>query len=531
MSRPVRRVNHRMRHWIWPAVLGVAAATLSVGGPAGADSARSGLPEAIDTILGDPRMEGGVASVVVADAASGDVLYRHRPSGRLMPASNTKLLTSAAAMELLGPDHRFTTDVLSDGVRRGPVLRGNLYLRGTGDPTTLAEDYDRLAEEIADSGVRWVHGRLIADDTRFDAERVGDTWSADDESAYYAAQISALSAAPDTDYDTGTVIVEVAPGAEAGDAPRVGVTPETDYVDIDLRATTVASGGADTIAVERQHGKNTITVSGTVPVGGTTTKEWVTVWEPTGYAAALFRDALAAHGVQVSGPTRTGTATPKGARRLASHDSMKLKDLMVPFMKLSNNMHAESLTKAMGHKATGRPGSWRDGIAAIGGYLKTAGVDPGKLRQVDGSGLSRKDNAPADQYIELLRSAKGEPWFADWYASLPVACAPGKSVGGTLRSRMCGTPAALNVHAKTGTLTGASALSGYVTDRSGRELVFSIILNNHLAPSVKALEDAIVVTLASSTQDKAVPVMPRSTRAATERDGDVECSWRKPARC
>ncbi|MEV7197450.1 D-alanyl-D-alanine carboxypeptidase/D-alanyl-D-alanine-endopeptidase [Streptomyces sp. NPDC093510] len=521
-----------MRHWIWPAVLAVAVAGLSGGSPAGADSDRSGLPEAIDTVLGDPRMEGGVASVVVADSASGDILYQHRPSGRLMPASNTKMLTSAAAMELLGPDHRFTTDVLSTAQRRGPVLRGDLYLRGTGDPTTLVKDYDRLAAKIADSGIRKVTGRLIADDTRFDDKRIGDTWSGDDESAYYAAQISALSVAPDTDYDTGTVIVEVAPGARAGDKPRVSVTPKTDYVDIDLRATTVARGGADTIAVERQHGRNTITVSGTVPVGGATTKEWATVWEPTGYAAAVFRDALAAHGVKVSGPTRTGTATPKGAEQLASHDSMKLKDLMVPFMKLSNNMHAESLTKAMGHKATGRPGSWGDGIAAIAGYLKTAGVDPGRIRQVDGSGLSRKDNVAADQYIELLRSAKGEPWFDDWYASLPVACAPGKFAGGTLRSRMCGTPAALNVHAKTGSLTGASALSGYVKDKDGRELVFSIILNNYLPSSVKALEDAIVVTLASSTEDKAVPVRPRSTRAA-ERDGDgeLECSWHKPVRC
>ncbi|CAM5695077.1 D-alanyl-D-alanine carboxypeptidase/D-alanyl-D-alanine-endopeptidase OS=Streptomyces alboniger OX=132473 GN=dacB PE=3 SV=1 [Streptomyces alboniger] len=377
--------------------------------------------------------------------------------------------------------------------------------------------------------MRRISGRLVADDTRFDARRIGDTWG-DDESAYYAAQISALSVAPDTDYDTGTVVVEVSPGARAGARPRVSVTPKTDYVDIDLRATTVAAGGGDTLAVERRHGRNVITVSGTVPVGGNTTKEWVTVWEPTGYAAAVFRDALTAHGVKVSGPTRTGRATPQGAVRLASHDSMPVKDLMVPFMKLSNNMHAESLTKAMGHEATGRPGSWDDGIAAIGGYLKTAGVDPGKIRQVDGSGLSRKDNVAADQYIELLRSVRREPWFDDWYTSLPVACAPGKFDGGTLRTRMCGTPAARNVHAKTGSLTGASALSGYVKDKDGRELVFSIILNNYLPSSVKALEDAIVVTLASSTADRAVPVTPRSARAA-EPNGDVECSWRKPARC
>ncbi|WP_198351536.1 D-alanyl-D-alanine carboxypeptidase/D-alanyl-D-alanine endopeptidase [Streptomyces typhae] len=533
MRRPVRRVNHRMRHWIWPGVLGLAVATLSFGSlsaPAGADSDRSGLPEAIDTILGDPRMEGGAASVVVADAATGRTLYQHLPSGRLMPASNTKMLTSAAALELLGPDHRFRTDVLTTGDRHGPVLKGDLYLRGTGDPTTLAKDYDRLAERVAEAGVERVAGRLVADDTRFDDRRQGDTWGADDESSYYAAQISALSVAPDTDYDTGTVVVEVAPGAAAGDRPRVTVTPKTDYVDIDLRARTVAAGGSDTLAVERQHGGNTITVTGTVPVGGATTKEWITVWEPTRYAAAIFRDALAAHGVRVSGPTKAGIAAPEGARALAAHDSMPLKDLLIPFMKLSNNMHAESLTKAMGHKATGRPGSWGDGIAAIAGYLKTAGVDPGDLRQVDGSGLSRKNNVAADQFIALLRSAKGEPWFADWYRSLPVACDPDKFDGGTLRSRMCGTPAALNVRAKTGTLTGASALSGYVTDAGGRELVFSIILNNYLPASVKALEDAIVVTLAKSDEDKAVPVAPRAERGS-EADGALECSWRKPARC
>ncbi|MFF9900241.1 D-alanyl-D-alanine carboxypeptidase/D-alanyl-D-alanine-endopeptidase [Streptomyces longispororuber] len=531
MSRPVSRVNTRMRHWIWPAVLGVAAASLTFGAPAGADAERSGLPEAIDTILGDPRMEGGVASVVVADAETGDVLYRHRPTGRLMPASNTKMLTSAAALELLGPDHRFTTDVLADGKRQGSVLRGDLYLRGTGDPTTLAKDYDALAAKVAAAGVRRVTGRLVADDTRFDDRRVGDTWGADDESSYYAAQISALSLAPDTDYDTGTVVVEVTPGAAPGDRPRVSLTPRTGYVDIDLRATTGAAGSANTLAVERQHGKNTLTVSGSVPAGAAAAKKWVTVWEPTRYAAAVFRDALAAHGVRVGGPTKAGVATPKGARELASHASMPLRDLLLPFMKLSNNMHAEHLTKAMGHKATGRPGSWGDGLAAIGGYLKTAGVDPGRLRQADGSGLSRKNNAPAVQLVELLRSAKGEPWFADWYRSLPVACEPDKLVGGTLRSRMCGTPAARNVRAKTGTLTGASALSGYVTDAGGRELVFSIVLNNHLVPSVKALEDAIVVTLATSDEDGAVLVEPRARRAGERDGGDLECSWVKPARC
>ncbi|MDQ0952103.1 D-alanyl-D-alanine carboxypeptidase/D-alanyl-D-alanine-endopeptidase (penicillin-binding protein 4) [Streptomyces phaeochromogenes] len=538
MSRPVsrtakssgERVNSRTKRWIWPVVIGLAAAALGSGSPAGADADRSGLPEAIDTILGDSRMEGGAASVVVADAASGDVLYQHRPTERLMPASNTKLPTSAAAMEILGPDHRFTTDVLTNGRRQGSVLRGDLYLRGSGDPTALAKDYDKLAADLAGSGVTRVDGRLLADDTRFDSARLGRSWAADDESAYYSAQISALSVAPDTDYDTGTVIVEVAPGTEAGDEPTVTVTPKTDYVDLDVRATTVAAGGSNDLTVEREHGTNTIVVSGTTPVGGSGATEWVSVWEPTGYAAAVFRDALAAHGVKVTGPTRLGRATPAGARQLASHASMPLKDLLIPFMKLSNNMHAEILTKAMGRKVSGE-GTWSAGLAAVSGYAKGVGVDTGKLRQVDGSGLSRMNNFTAGQFTELLLAVRAEPWYADWYKSLPVACGPDRFVGGTLRTRMCGTPAALNARAKTGSLTGASALSGYVTDAGGRELVYSIVLNNYLASSVKPLEDAIVVTLARSTADEAVPVKPGGAARAAERNGDLECSWRKPGEC
>ncbi|MER5949172.1 D-alanyl-D-alanine carboxypeptidase/D-alanyl-D-alanine-endopeptidase [Streptomyces sp. NPDC001904] len=537
MSRPDGPVGFnfrtRARRWVLPAVVAVTAATLSWGAPAGADSSAGGLTGAIDTILGDPRMEGGAASVVVADARTGETLYQHDPTGRLTPASNTKLATSAAAMGLLGPGYTFTTDVLADGRVRGGELRGDLYLRGTGDPTTLAADYDGLAARVAAAGVKKVDGRLVADDTRFDHQRIGDTWGGDDESSYYAAQISALTVAPDTDYDSGTVIVEVKPGAKAGDRPVVSVTPKTSYVRLDVRARTGAPGADGTVAVERQHGTNTVTVSGTVPAGGDPAQEWVTVWEPTGYAASVFRAALARHGVRVTGATRLGRATPAGAAALATHRSMPLKDLLVPFMKLSNNMHAESLIKAMGYKATGKPGSWSDGTAAVAGYLKGVGVDATKIRQVDGSGLSRKDNFAARQIADLLIKVRSEPWYAEWYASLPVACDPARFVGGTLRSRMCGTPAALNARGKTGSLTGASALSGYVKDADGRELVYSVVQNNYLVDSVKPLEDAVVVTLAKSTAKEASAVLPRSTRAvpAAERDGDLECSWRKPAAC
>jgi D-alanyl-D-alanine carboxypeptidase/D-alanyl-D-alanine-endopeptidase (penicillin-binding protein 4) len=434
-------------------------------------------------------------------------------------------------MALLGPGHRFTTDVLTSGRRRGPLLTGDLYLRGTGDPTMLAADYDQLAQKLADLGIRRVTGNLVADDTFFDDERLGRSWAADDESSYYSAQISALSVAPDTDYDTGTVIVEAAPGAHPGDRPRVTVTPANHYVHLDVTATTAPEGDDGGITIEREHGTNTITVSGGIPVGGARAKEWVTVWDPTGYAASVFRDALAAHGIRVGGATRLGQATPAGATTLAGHRSMTLKDLLIPFLKLSNNMHAEIITKAIGRQASGQ-GTWAAGLAAIDDYVKGLGIGTSRLRQVDGSGLSRMDAVPASVFAELLHAVRAEPWYDDWYRALPVACDPNRLVGGSLRSRMCGTPAALNARGKTGSLTGASSLSGYVTDASGRELVYSVLLNNYLAGSVEDIEDSLVVTLASSDGDKTVTVHPRGTaRAAQVPEDGLECAWRKPRAC
>ncbi|KUH37891.1 D-alanyl-D-alanine carboxypeptidase [Streptomyces kanasensis] len=502
------------------------------GEPADAGPSDTGLKGAIDRILTDPRLDGAAAGVVVADAATGATLYQRDGGDRLMPASTTKIPTSAAAMAVLGPDHRFTTEVLATGRSHRGTLHGDLYLRGTGDPTTLAADYDRLAARVAAAGVRRVTGRLVADDTRFDTHRLGRSWAADDESSYYSAQISPLTLAPDTDYDSGTLIVEAAAAATAGRRPAVTLTPRTDYVRVDNRATTVAAGRPDTLAITRAHGTNTLVITGEIPVGASPTKEWITVDEPTGYATAVFADALAAHGVRVDGPVRLGLPTPAAARSLAAHRSMPLRELLLPFMKLSNNMHAEALTKAMGYEVSGS-GSWEAGLAAIDAYLGKEGVDTGRLRQVDGSGLSRMNLFPAAQLTRLLLAVQDAPWFADWYASLPVACAQDRAVGGTLRGRMCGTPAALNARAKTGTLTGASALAGYVTDAAGRRLVYSVVLNNHLASSVKSVEDAVVVTLASSDTAAGTIRAARADDAGARRQADpattgLECAWRKP---
>ncbi|WP_344265273.1 D-alanyl-D-alanine carboxypeptidase/D-alanyl-D-alanine endopeptidase [Streptomyces sodiiphilus] len=532
-----------LRRLLIAPVTACLAVTLAWSSPAGAEPSTAAFSSAIDEILTDPRLDGAQASVLVADAATGRTLYEHDAADRLMPASNTKLLTSAAAMDLLGPDYTWTTDVRTDGRIRGRTLHGDLYLRGTGDPTLLAEDYRALAGEIAAAGVRTVTGDLVADDTRFDDERFHWGWNVGDEQYYYGAPVSALTVAPDTDYDAGTVHLTIEPGDAVGDAPRVSVRPDTGFVTVENRATTGEAGSPLNLPVGRRHGENVITIEGSIALDAAPSGVWRSVWDPTGHATAVFAGALEDHGVRVRGGTRLGEAVPEGSRVLAAHESMTAAELLTPFMKLSNNGHAEVLVKTIGYETSGE-GSWPAGIAAVNGSVASLGMDPGTYVLADGSGLTRRNWVPAKEFAALLTAVRGEEWFDVWLEALPVACEPDRFTGGTLRSRMCGTAAEGNARAKTGTLTGATGLSGYVTGADGRELVFSVVLNYHLGAAPKDIEDRIVVALASSGEDapEAAGSAPGPDRRAPEHGGrtadgsaapaeEAECSWLKPARC
>ncbi|NRQ33489.1 D-alanyl-D-alanine carboxypeptidase/D-alanyl-D-alanine-endopeptidase [Nonomuraea sp. NN258] len=474
----------------------------------------------INKILSDSRLTIARAGVVVKSAATGEELYS-TDAGKLMtPASNTKLFTAAAAVETLGLDYRFPTTVLNGGRRIGSVINGDLVLRGTGDPTMLAEDYDALAAAVARSGVKVVTGKLVADDTWFDSVRLGNDWAWDDETAYYAAPISALTASPDRDYDAGSVIVTV---ASEGGKVKVTTTPETDYLKIVNKATV---GTETDVLVERQHGTRTVVITGTV---ADSYQEWVAVDDPTAYVAALFRKSLAKHGVRVLGPTVPGAA-PEGAAELAAHESMTLGELLVPFMKLSNNIHAEILVKAMGRKAANQ-GTWAAGLKVSTDFAKANGVQVINMR--DGSGLSRRDGFSAGSIAQLLGAVRSKPWFQAYYDSLPIAGNADRFTGGTLRSRMRNTPAANNVHAKTGSLTGVTSLSGYVTSADGEPLVFSIMLNQYLSGAPKDIEDKIAIRLSQFSRANAadVPASPQLRATGDSGAGDLECSWLKPIEC
>ncbi len=446
-------------------------------------------------LLANEKLSGAISGISIRSSETGKIIYENGGDIRLRPASNMKLLTAAAALETLGENYVFKTELFTDGVMNGDVLSGNLYIKGKGDPTLLQADLETLATMIKNKGIKTVVGNVIGDDTWYDRERYSADMIWSDESEYYGAAISALTIAPNKDYDSGTVIVDVTPGMKAGEGATVKVTPQTEYVKIVNLAETVAQDGEKEIKIVREHHSNTITITGTIPVKSSRTRQWVAVWEPTVYTAHVFQHALQAQGIKHVGYVKAGEV-PTQAKLLATHDSMPLAQLLVPFMKLSNNAHAEHLVKEMGKVIHGE-GSFEKGLEVVENTVQSLGMNPASLKLRDGSGISQINLIPANELTKLLYAVQAEGWYPAFVHSLPVAGDSDRFIGGTLRNRMNHTFAAGNVQAKTGTLTATSALSGYVTAKSGERFIFSILFNNFVdGDSITKIQDDIVVLLA-----------------------------------
>lgn len=481
--------------------IGVGLPTLAAHAqPAAGDTSQvTRLANSLNALLDDPRLDGVVIGLTVRSATTGELVYTSAGHRRMLPASNQKLMTTAAALADLGPDFRFRTSVLASDSPRGGVVAGDLYLRGGGDPTLLASRYDDLAAAVAARGVSEVRGGLVADDTLFDAVRLGTDWSWQDETFAYAAPISALSVSPDADFNTGSVQVDILPGPSAGAPARVELTPPTRAVQLENHVITGPPGSPRRVAGVREHGTNRIVVGGTMPFDGGPAHPLESVDDPTAYAADVFAAALARHGVRLRDDAPRRGQTPASAVDLADLESMPLRELLVPLLKVSNNPMTEMLVKTMGARDSGQ-GSWDTGLQVVLRFLAHEGMDPVRIHMVDGSGLSTSNLVAPDDLTSLLVAVRREPWFDVWYAALPVAGEPEHLVGGTLAQRMRDTPAAGNVHAKTGTLATASALSGYVRTAAGEPLVFSIMESGFVGTPPNDIEDQLAVTLASLSE-------------------------------
>ena len=444
--------------------------------------AQAPLAPALDKILNSPVLKGGVTGAMVCRVSDGQVLYAHDADLRLLPASNRKLFTTAAALELLGPDFQTHTNLLAAAQPDASgVIAGSLYLRGGGDGLLSPADLDTLATALANAGVKRITGSIVGDGTRFAGPPYGFGWEWDDFSDEEFPQISGL------EINEGVLSVQVTAGAAPGSPVSVTLDPPTDYVPLVVTAQTGAKDAADTCTAHRPWDKNEFVVSGTLPLGRTLTQK-VPVLNPPLLAAILLQAALARHGIAATGLPSAGP-TPDGAVVLASHSSVPLAEYIVRTNKPSDNLLAETLVRLLDPA-----GTYDAGHAREMPFFRSLGVNTGPLALMDGCGVSRRDYVTARAVALLLRGMHREKNWPLYYASLPIA-----GVDGTLKSRMKGTAAENNVHAKTGTLSQARALSGYVTGRSGRLYVFSLLMNNYpgSARSAGNVQDQFVEYLAA----------------------------------
>lgn len=432
------------------------------------------LSDSITKII-EEKLAGADVSVTVRDRVSGEMVYDYNGQTTIKPASNMKLLTTAAALDVLGKDYRFNTTLYTSGKMSNGVLKGDVYLKGQGDPTLSFEDLQHFAEELKAQGINKIDGRIVGDDKWFDDDLLTPGIWIGDESYYYAAPISALTTSPNTDYDSGTIIVE-ATGTAVGELPSINVTPHIGDLQIVNEAQTVEAGKTNTVTIERMYETNQIVISGNLPVDKTK-KEWVTVKHPTTHTLTMFQAVLAEAGIEYSKEKLFRAATPKSAQLVAMKQSMTLEQLLIPYMKLSNNGIADILVKTMG-KVKKNEGSTTAGLEVIREYGKSINLNMVDWQFEDGSGMSHENRVSSLAVSELLYKVQGEDWFNTYFTSLPVAANTDRMVGGTLRNRLKDPLTAGKVYAKTGSLTGVSTLSGYLEASSGQSYIFSVLVQN-----------------------------------------------------
>jgi D-alanyl-D-alanine carboxypeptidase/D-alanyl-D-alanine-endopeptidase (penicillin-binding protein 4) len=408
-----------------PALLFLLLAFLAAPSARAADA---DLSLVVDSFLARPAFSATRLGILVESQRTGEVLYERNADSLLIPASNMKIVTGAAALSLLGPEFRFRTEIATDGRRAGSIVEGDLIVRGAGDPSITAEELWRLSQEVRALGIDKITGDLVLDVSYLDSIPVTSPEMATGDRAY-EARTGALS------LNYSVVGVHVSPGPRAGDPAVVTLMPETGFVETRNRATTGPRRGVPDIEVRRtyEEGRNVLTVSGEIPAGWPEMVAYRNVDDPTAYFGAGLTRFLAGAGITVEGSVRVGTM-PVSAIVLGAHDSKPLSLIVRDLSKYSNNFIAEELLKVLGARRFGPPGTTAGGAVALGDYLRTIGADSLSYRIADGSGLSRENRLSPRTIVRVIRTT-----LADFDLSYEFAASLSVSgTDGTLEGRMRG---------------------------------------------------------------------------------------------
>ncbi len=472
------------------------------------------LQTRIVEVLNKPELAQAMVGIKVTSLETGKILFEENGSKLLRPASNMKLYTVAAALDLLSPDYRFVTSVYAAArPDAAGILHGDLTIYGRGDPSIAARfnsgDYfkgiNELASQIAAAGVKRVEGDLVGDETYFTGPRYGSGWNWEDLQWWYGAEVSALTV------NDNALDLLVKPGSAVG-APGVITTgPPDPLLAIVNRVVTGAKGSKRELALHRGLGADVLEIHGSIPLDDRGYAAGVGISHPGLLFVYLLRSSLAQRGVIFTGKSRTvpapayanlpATSRPAGSIEIASMQSPPLSLIAAQTLKPSQNLYTELILRTLGrvvppslNSSDTTRTSEDAGLEIVKTFLKEAGVNTSGLALTDGSGLSRNDMITAEASVQLLTYMGRHRYAGVFREALPIA-----GVDGTLRNRMKGTTAENNVRAKTGSLSSAASLAGYLTTAGGEILVFAIMVNNYPADTdVRSLcIDPITVLLAS----------------------------------
>jgi serine-type D-Ala-D-Ala carboxypeptidase/endopeptidase (penicillin-binding protein 4) len=424
------------------------------------------LQSGIERIIynADPDVHVGIE---IVSLKNGQRLFQKDPHHLFMPASCLKMITGAAALDQLGIGFQFETKLYTDGKVEQKILKGNLYLQGSGDPEFAVCDLEELVFQLKLQNIAQIEGNLYVDNTLFDGICQGPGWMWDDKGYDWSAPNDALT------LNRSCIDLWIKPAENVGEAPFVYQYPKSDFIGIENRAETTKE--ENNLSVQRRWmtKENIIDIAGKISSKREAEHYAVAIEDPHLYTAHVFQSILVRAGCGFKGKIEA-KATPKDATLLAKHLSRPLYAIVEEMLKSSNNLTANCLFKKIGQQRFGAPGTWKKGSQAVREFLaQTVGVNIDKVVIMDGCGLSRYNLISAHQFVTFLSWMHRQfSCCSEFMASLPIS-----GIDGTLIHRMVDSSLKGKVRAKTGSMSGVSSLSGYLTMKDGELVAFSILQN------------------------------------------------------
>lgn len=461
--------------------LNVLSLSLCAGSKDQVIQVQRGLDRILSEVL--PKTHVGVE---VISLTTGLKLYEKNVGRLFIPASALKLFTTAAALDILGLDFCFETQIRTDGTIDGARINGNLYLVGSGDPEFSVSDLEMLVRGLRLRGIQEVTGDLLVDCSAFDEIPKGPGWMWDDVNSISFSSVSALT------INHSCVSLWVRPAVKETEAARLFVYPKTRQMQLINETQTIGQSCALQLERPGMVEKPTVLIKGSIPLHSDVQMYSIPVDAPNLYAGEVLGRRLKQAGITIKGKMRVGQVSQM-SHLIVSHRSRPLSMLIQTLMKHSDNLYADHLFKKMGQQVAGVSGTWANGGHAVRTFLeKEINLDAAGFVMLDGSGLSRYNLTSPNQIAQLLTwVAQRSPYAPEFIAALPIAGGEG-----TLKNRLQDLEA--HLRAKTGRMQGIRSLCGYLTTKSGEKLVLVILANGFVesqSESYKKIEDQICLFL------------------------------------